>query len=316
MQLGFVSAIVPDLSLEEVFALAAEIGYGSIEIMCWPYGKAMRRYAGVTHIDVDQLDQRAIDGIQELSSGSGVAISTLGYYPNPLAPDREEAALSVAHLKKVIVAAQALGIRVVGTFIGRDLNRSLEDNWPEFLRVWPDLIKFAEDHGTRIAIEHCPMLFTRDEWPGGKNLATSPSIWRRMFEAIPNPNFGLNYDPSHFIWQMMDYIKPLREFSSRIFRVHAKDARIERSKLQDVGILAYPLEYHSPKLPGLGDVDWGRFISALGEIGYNESVSVEVEDRAFETDLKSRKSALIQSYRYLSPLIGRTAHSTVHAAQS
>lgn len=315
MQLGFVSAIVPDLSLEEVFALAAEIGYESVEVMCWPHGKAMRRYAGVTHIGVDDLDERAIDAIQELSSRSGVAISTLGYYPNPLAPDQEEATFAVAHLKKVIAAARALRVGVVGTFIGRDWTRSLEDNWPEFLRVWPDLIKFAGDHDIRIAIEHCPMLFTRDEWPGGKNLAHSPSVWRRMFDAIPSPNFGLNYDPSHFIWQMMDYIKPLREFSTRIFRVHAKDARIEQSKLEDVGILAYPLEYHSPKLPGLGDVDWRRFISALEEIGYNESVSVEVEDRAFETDLKSRKSALVQSYRYLSPIIGRIGHSRVQVAQ-
>ncbi|MGI0134917.1 MAG: sugar phosphate isomerase/epimerase family protein, partial [Candidatus Micrarchaeaceae archaeon] len=216
----------------------------------------------------------------------------------------------------VIVAAQALGVGVVGSFIGRDWTRSLEDNWPQFLRVWPDLIKFADDHGIRIAIEHCPMLFTLDEWPGGKNLATSPSVWRRMFDAIPSPNFGLTYDPSHFVWQMIDYIKPLREFSSRIFRVHAKDAHIERSKLEDVGILAYPLEYHSPKLPGLGDVDWGRFFLALEEIGYNESVSVEVEDRAFETDLASRKNALTQSHRYISLLIGHVAHSCVQAAQS
>ncbi len=303
MQLGFVTAIVPELSLAEVFALAAETGYQSVEVMCWPVGKATRRYAGVTHIDVDRLDAGAIAKIHELSARSGIAISSLGYYPNPLAPDAEEAALSVAHLKKVIGAAKALGISVVGTFVGRDWSRSVDDNWPQFLRVWPDLVKFAEDFGVRIAIENCPMLFTRDEWPGGKNLATSPIIWRRMFDAIPNANFGLNYDPSHFVLQMMDYIKPLREFSSRIFRVHAKDAHIEQSKLEAVGILAHPLEYHTPKLPGLGDVDWKRLIAALGEIGYSDAVSVEVEDRAFETDFASRKEALIQSRRHLWPLI-------------
>ncbi len=316
MQLGFVSAIVPDLSLEEVFALAAEIGYASVEVMCWPIGKATRRYAGVTHIDVSRLDESAIGKVQELSAKSGIAISTLGYYPNPLAPDPEEATLAVAHLKKVIVAAQALGVPVVGTFIGRDWTRSVEDNWPQFLRVWPDLVKFAEDHGIRIAIENCPMLFTRDEWPGGKNLANSPALWRRMFELIPSPNFGLNYDPSHFVWQMMDYIKPLREFSSRIFRVHAKDVRIERSRLDEVGILAYPLEYHSPKLPGLGEVEWGRLFSALEDIGYSGAVSVEIEDRAFEANLESRKKALIQSYHYVWPLISHIAASGVQAAES
>lgn len=314
MQLGYMSAIVPDLSLQEVFALAAEIGYGSVEVMCWPLGKADRRYAGITHIDVDHLDERAIAEIQELSSRSDVSISTLGYYPNPLAPDPEEATLAVAHLKKVIAAAKALGVSVVSTFVGRDWTRSIEDNWPQFLRVWPDLIKFADDRGIRIAIENCPMLFTRDEWPGGKNLANSPLIWRRMFEAIPNSNFGLTYDPSHFVWQMMDYIKPLREFSSRIFRVHAKDAQIERSRLDEVGILAYPLEYHTPKLPGLGDVDWGRVLAVLGEVGYNESISVEIEDRAFETDMESRTRGLVQSYHHLSPLISRIAHSGAQSA--
>lgn len=312
MQLGFMSAIVPDLSLQEVFGLAAEIGYESVEVMCWPRGKAMRRYAGVTHIDVDQLDERAIESIRELSSESGIAISTLGYYPNPLAPDPEEAALAIDHLKKVMVAAQCLGVGVVGTFIGRDWNRSWEDNWPRFLRAWPDLIRFAEDRGIRIAIENCPMLFSRDEWPGGKNLAHSPAIWRRMFDAIPNSNFGLTYDPSHFIWQMMDYIKPLYEFSSRIFRVHAKDAQIERSRLDEVGILAYPLEYHSPKLPGLGEVDWTRFLMTLDEIGYREAVSVEVEDRAFETDSESRQSALRQSFQFLRPIMDGVAHSGAH----
>lgn len=309
MQLGYVSAIVPDLPLQEVFALAAETGYNSVEVMCWPLGKAERRYAGVTHIDVDHLDEKAIAGIQELSSESGIAISGLGYYPNALSPDPEEAALSVAHLKKVFVAAKALGISVVGTFIGRDWTRSVEDNWPQFLRVWPDLVKFAADHGIRIAIENCPMLFTRDEWPGGKNLANSPLIWRRMFDAIPNANFGLNYDPSHFVWQMMDYIKPLREFSDRIFRVHAKDALLERSKLDEVGILAYPLEYHTPKLPGQGDVDWERIFTVLREIGYDDAVSVEVEDRAYETDLASRKRALVLSHDYLRPLLRSSARS-------
>ena len=315
MQLGYLSAIVPDLSLEEVFALAAEIGYDSVEVMCWPVGKAERRYAGVTHINVDHLDEKAIAEIQELSSRSGIAISTLGYYPNPLAPNSDEAELAVAHLKKVILAAEALRISVVGTFVGRDWSRSIEDNWPRFLRVWPDLVKFADDHGIRIAVENCPMLFTRDEWPGGKNLAISPSVWRRMFEAIPNSNFGLTYDPSHFVWQMMDYMKPLRDFSDRIFRVHAKDAHIERSRLDEIGILAYPLEYHSPRLPGLGDVDWESFVTMLEEVGYDETVSVEVEDRAFEADLESRRNALIQSYRYVRPLISRAAHAGAPAAR-
>ena len=307
MKLGFVSAIVPDLSLPEVFALAESAGYDCVELMCWPAGKSERRYAGITHIDVSSLDQSAAARIQDLSAASGVAISSLGYYPNPLTPNAEEAAIASSHLKKVIVAARALNLSVVGSFVGRDWTRSVDDNWPRFQAVWPDLIKFAEDHGVKIAIENCPMLFTRDEWPGGKNLAHSAAIWRRMFETIPSPNFGLNYDPSHLVWQMMDYIKPLREFTDRIFRIHLKDARVDRDKLNEVGILAHPLEYHTPKLPGLGEVNWGHFFAALGDIGYDGPVCVEVEDRAYEANLEARKRALIQSHDYIRQFVSRGA---------
>ena len=198
----------------------------------------------------------------------------------------------VSHIRKVIEAARLLGVPVVNTFVGRDWTRSVDDNWPRFLSTWKPLIRFADDHGVKIGIENCPMLFTRDEWPGGKNLATSPKIWRRMFSDIPSPNFGLNYDPSHFIWQQMDYLRVLREFAPRLHHVHAKDARLDRDRLNDVGLLAHPNEYHTPKLPGLGDVEWGRFFAVLGDIGYAGPVCVEVEDRAFEGSLERRQAAL------------------------
>ena len=299
MQLGFVSAIVPDLSFDEVLAFASSTGYDCVELMCWPVGKADRRYAGVTHLDVSGINDSTVARIQGQLDATGVAISGLGYYPNPLTPDQEEATAAASHLRQVILAAQALKLTVVSTFIGRDWTRSVDDNWPRFRAVWPDLIQFAEDHGIRIAIENCPMLFTRDEWPGGKNLASSPAIWRRMFDEIPNPNFGLNYDPSHLVWQQMDYIKPLRDFAARIFRVHLKDARVDRDRLDEAGVLAHPLDFHSPKLPGLGEVNWGRFLSVLGDTGYTGPVCVEVEDRAYEENLDARKRALIQSHDYI-----------------
>jgi sugar phosphate isomerase/epimerase len=165
--------------------------------------------------------------------------------------------------------------------------------------VWKPLVRFGADHGVRIAIENCPMLFTRDEWPGGKNLATSPSIWRRMFEEIPDDNFGLNYDPSHLVWQRMDYLKPVREFAGRIFHVHAKDARVDQHRLDEVGILAYPLLFHTPKLPGLGDINWGAMLSALSDAGYKGPVCIEVEDRAYEGSLEIRKAGLLQAARHI-----------------
>ncbi len=299
MKLGFVTAILPELPLEEVADFAATHSFACIEVMCWPKGKAERRYAGVTHIDVNDFSASDAARVNEMMAATGVSISGLGYYPNPLAPAPAEAQVYSDHLRKVIAAARLLGLNVVNTFIGRDWTKSVEDNWPRFLEVWKPLIAFAEDNGVKIGIENCPMSFTRDEWPGGKNLATSPAIWRRMFNDIPSPNFGLNFDPSHFVWQRMDYIKPLREFASRIFHVHAKDARIDQDRLDDVGLLAYPNQYHTPKLPGLGDVNWGRFLSVLAETGYDGAVCVEVEDRSYEGSLESRKAALKQSAVYL-----------------
>lgn len=299
MKLGFVSAILGDLSLREVIEFAAATGYECVELMCWPPGKADRRYAGVTHVDVTPLDASAAAEIRALCAENQVAISGLGYYPNVLSPDAEEAARTREHLEQVIRAAPLLGVTHVNTFVGRDWRLSVEENWPRFLETWRPLVRLAEECQVRLGIENCPMLFTADEWPGGKNLATSPAIWRRMFGDIDSPAFGLNFDPSHFIWQQMDYLQPLREFAGRLFHVHAKDVRVDRQRLNDLGILATPLAWHSPKLPGLGEVDWGAFFALLGEVGYRGPVCVEVEDRTYEHSLAARQAALRQSAVYL-----------------
>ena len=303
MQLGFVTAILADRSLKQVAKFAAENGFECIEVMCWPVGKAERRYAGVTHIDVDGLTKAKAAEVRELVDGFGIGLSGLGYYPNPLAPDAKERQTYVSHLRKVIRAAELLEVKTVNTFLGRDPAKSVDDNWPLFNRVWTPLIKYAEDHGIRIGIENCPMLFTDDEWPGGQNLATSPVLWRRMFEDVPSPNFGLNFDPSHMLWQQMDYCTPLIEFADKLFHVHAKDARIKEADLADVGVLATPLQWHEPKLPGLGEVDWGAFFAELTNAGYDGPVCIEVEDRAYERTLRDRRRALIQSRRYLEQFV-------------
>ncbi len=299
MQLGFVSAILPELSLEEVCQVAQTKGYDCVELCCWPLSKAERRYAGVTHVDVSHFGTSEAERVHEIVAKYGVTISGLGYYPNALSPNHDEAHVAVEHIRKVIHAAGLLGVRQMNTFIGRDWTKSVNDNWSRMLETWEPLVRFAEHHEVRIGIENCPMLFSKDEWPGGKNLATSPAIWRRLFTDIDSHNLGLNYDPSHMIWQQMDYVAPLRDFKDRLFHIHAKDVRIDRHRLNEVGILANPLEYHVPKLPGLGDVDWGKFFSALTDAGYRGPVCVEVEDRAYEDTLDSRKAALQQSATYL-----------------
>ncbi|MCC7491124.1 MAG: sugar phosphate isomerase/epimerase [Fimbriimonadaceae bacterium] len=301
MQLGFVSAILPDLDLDGVLASAARHGYDCVEAMCWPRGKAERRYAGVTHVDVGDLSPARVDAIGELCARHRVALSALGYYPNLLSPDAAEADACQAHLRRVIAGAAALGLGVVNTFIGRDPALSVDANWPRMRQVWRPLLAYAADCGVRIGIENCPMLFTADEWPGGKNLATSPVIWRRLFDDLDSPQLGLNYDPSHLVWQMMDPIAPIAEFAGRFWHTHAKDVRLNRRALDEVGILATPLAYHQPKLPGLGEVDWGAFFAALTDAGYAGAVCVEVEDRAYEGSLAARQAALQQSHAYLRP---------------
>ena len=299
MQLGFVSAILPDLELEQVLAFAAEAGYQTVELMCWPAGKAERRYAGVTHVDVANFSGEDAAQVNRLCTEYGVSVSGLGYYPNPLCPDEREAGVYIDHIKKVIDAAVLLGVSRMNTFAGRDPAQNLEANWGLFDERWPGIVEHAEAAGVNVGIENCPMLFSGDEWPGGQNMAYAPAIWRQMFDKIPSANFGLNYDPSHLVWQQIDHVRPIAEFADRIHHVHLKDAKVNRSQLDDVGILALPLEYHSPKLPGLGDVRWGPFFSALTDIGYAGPCCVEVEDRAYEDTLETRKQALLQSRSYL-----------------
>ena len=291
-RLGFVSAIVPELSLDQVLAFAAAERFACVEAMCWPVGKAERKFAGVTHVNVTGLTLGGADDILALCAKHGVTLSGLGYYPNPLDPDAKVAKAAVEHLKKVIQAAAMLGLKNVNTFTGRDWTRSVDDNWPRFLKTWKPLIKLAEDHDIRIGIENCPMSFTRDEWPGGKNLFTTPVIWRRAFSDIPSAHFGLNYGPSHFVLQHMDPASPLREFQDKLFHLHAKDVQLHRDRLNEVGVFAHPNEWHTPRIPGYGEMDWGRFMAALMATTYRGPVCIEVEDPTFGKTLAGRQDAL------------------------
>ena len=301
MKLGFVSAILSELSLDQVLAFAAAERFGCVEIMCWPTGKAERRFAGVTHIDVNALSKAQVDDIHALCARHSVSLSGLGYYPNPLDPDLDVARRAVDHLKKVILGAEKLGMKNVNTFVGRDWTKSVDENWPRFLKTWKPLIAFAEDHGVKVGIENCPMFFTRDEWPGGKNLATTPVIWRRMFSDIPSDSFGLNYDPSHFVLQHMDPASPLREFQDKLFHLHAKDVKMRRDRMNEVGVFAYPLEWHQPRIPGYGEMDWGKFMGCVMETNYRGPVCIEVEDDTFGRTLEGRTQAIKVARNVLEP---------------
>jgi sugar phosphate isomerase/epimerase len=302
MQLGYVTAILPDWTLEQHLQFASANGFDCLEVMCWPVGKAERRYAGVTHIDVTQLTHADAERIKGLLRQYNVRISSLGYYPNPLAPDAAERDAYAEHIRRVIAASAMLDVNVMTTFVGRDPARSIEDQWGEFETVWKPLVAFAEEQNVRIGIENCPMLFSLDEWPGGKNLAISPEVWRRMFDSIPSRHWGLNFDPSHLIWQHIDYVRAIYEFGrDRFVHVHAKDTRIDRELIYQRGIMG--VKWHRPKLPGLGEVDWGAFFAALTDVGYSGPVCIEVEDRAYEGSHEDIIRSIVQSRRYLEPFM-------------
>ena len=301
MKLGFVSAIFDQSGYEEMMDFAGKYGFECVEVACWPAGKAERRYAGVSHIDADRVleDDAYAEHVLSYAKERGVEISSLAYYPNTMDGDLAKRAAAIEHLKKLICASAKLGVNMVTTFIGRDQTKTVEENLELVKEIWPPILDLAAEKGVKVAIENCPMLFGADQWPGGQNLMTTPAIWRKVFEILPYENFGINYDPSHFVWQMIDYIKPIYEFKDKIFHVHYKDIKLYPERLDDVGIMGYPLDFMSPKLPGLGDVDWGHYVSALTDIRYDGYTCIEIEDKAFEGSQEKIEDSLLLSQRYL-----------------
>ena len=301
MKLGLMTAALPRLSLARTAEWAAGNGFEMLEVACWPAaGGERRRYAGVCHIDVARVD---VEVVHALLQRHRLEISSLAYYPNNLHPVASERKAANDHLRKVIDAAARLGVPTVGTFVGRDKTKNVADNFKEFRKVWPRLVGYAEDRGVRIAIENCPMIFSNDEWPGGTNLATTPAIWDEMFSIVPSPSFGLNLDPSHLVWLMIDYERVVRDYASRILHVHAKDLEIDRDGLYRHGTLSLGMGWQVPRLPGLGEVRWDRFIAALYRAGYDGVVSIEHEDRDFEQTEELVKRGFLLSRDVLRPYL-------------
>jgi len=299
MKLGLLSAILPDYSFEEVIDYAASVGFKCVEICCWPKEKAARRYAGVTHIDVNDITREKMDYYLEYAAKKNIEISSLAYYPNPLDRDLEARQVAIDHIMKLIDVSAQMGINLITTFIGKDKDKTVEGNLELYKEVWTPIVRHAEAKKVRIGIENCPMYFSKDEFPGGKNLASTPAIWRKMFELIESDYLGLNYDPSHTQLLMFDPVKPVYDFKDKIFHIHIKDLKIYEDKLYEHGAFSYPSLWHAPKLPGLGSIDFGAFCGALNDIGFDGCACIEIEDRAFEGTDEKVRHGIEQSYRYM-----------------
>jgi sugar phosphate isomerase/epimerase len=301
VKLGLLTAAFPDLTLEQVAEWAAGERFQALEIACWPAGGGeRRRYAGVTHIDAENFDP---DAVHKVMTRHGLTISSLAYYPNNLHPDDSHREEVNGHLRKVIDAAQRLGVEVVGTFVGNDKDRPLPENLERFREIWPPLVDYAAERGVKVAIENCPMIFSYDEWPGGNNLAWSPAIWDEMFAAIPAENFGLNIDPSHLVWLMIDYERAVYDYRERIFHAHAKDLEVRPDGLYRHGTFSGGIGWQVPRLPGLGEVNWNRFVAALYAVGYDHVLSIEHEDRRFEGDEELVKRGFLLARDVLKPYV-------------
>jgi sugar phosphate isomerase/epimerase len=301
MKLGLLTAPFPRRSLSHVATWAASEGFEALEIACWPAsGGERRRYAGTSHIDVAKLDPGAVHAVL---GRHDLEISALAYYPNNLHPDPAERRAANTHLKKVIDAAAKLEVGVVGTFVGRDPAKSVPDNFREFRKVWPRLVAHADSRGVKIAIENCPMIFSYDEWPGGTNLASTPAIWDEMFSIVDSPSFGLNLDPSHLVWLMVDAERVVRDYADKLFHVHAKDLEIDRDGLYRHGTASLGMGWQVPRLPGLGEVRWDRFVAALYRAGYDSVISIEHEDRSFEGTEELVKRGFLIARDTLRPLL-------------
>ncbi len=301
MKLGLHTAILAACSFEQVVDYAASVGFKTLEVCCWPNEKAARRYAGVSHIDVDGMTRADADRYMNYAREKGIEIGALAYFPNPMSDDAETGKKAREHLLKVIDAAALMGVNLVTTFLGKDKTKTVEENLDLMDEIWPPILRHAQEKGVRIAIENCPMFYTRDEWPGGNNLAGTPQVWRRMLAM--GGNIGICFDPSHMVLQGMDLWKPVSEFADRIFHVHFKDLRIDQEKVNEYGRFAYPGLWHTPKLPGYGDVDFACLITRLHETGYRGGACLECEDRAFEGSLEDTKEGIETAYRYLRTLL-------------
>jgi sugar phosphate isomerase/epimerase len=303
MKLGLLTAPFPDTPLTEVADWAASAGFEVLEVACWPKASgAIRRYAGTAHIDVAGLSAPQAREIVAALAERNVSISGLGYYPNPLHPDPTHRKAVIDHLKAVISAAGSMGVPVVNTFCGGDASRHVDANWSEALKVWPDIIAHARDCGVKLAYENCPMIFSYDEWPAGHNIAYAPYIWRRIIDAWGG-DIGMNFDPSHLVWQMIDQARFIREFGPHILHVHAKDLMIDLDGLYERGILSAGMGWQVPRMPGLGDVDWRTFFSGLYRAGYDGPVVIEHEDRRFEGNDESVKRGFLLARDVLRPFV-------------
>lgn len=304
MKLGFLTACLPQVSLEAIAEWAAAHDYDALEVATWP--STGSRDFEASHIDVANLTESDAEKTKALFDKHGLEISSLAYYENNLHPDEARRGEIADHVRANIDAAALLGVPYVGTFIGRDPSRSVKENLELGGRVLPPLVEYAGERGVKIIVENCVMEgWHPDGYPG--NLAYSPELWEWMFSL----GFYLNYDPSHLMWLGIDPVEALKPYVDKIPHAQAKDAQLNPRARNQYGFFGKSFTRDDPwdtgwwryRVPGLGDVDWKAIVDTLYEGGFAGVLSVEHEDPVWGGDEEKVKQGLIVAHRTLRPLI-------------
>lgn len=308
MELGFLTSCLPGLSLDEVVPWASRHGFRAIEVSAWP--RRSGRDDKARHLPVESFNRANAAQIKELLAANRMRISALAFYENTLDPNTNRRKACISHLKQVIKASSMLDVNLVGTFVGGRPDKSPPENMKEIGREFRGILAFAEDLGVKVMIENCPMVgWKKPGVPG--NYAYSPELWEALFQEVPSPNFGINFDPSHLVWLGIDYRKAATDFGPRIFHAHAKDCEVTSEGLFRFGIYGEQLSSNprNPgwwryRIPGKGSVDWKAFVTTLQNAGYDDVLSIELEDPDWEGSQDKTFEGLKSGGDYLKSIIG------------
>lgn len=306
MKLGFLTACLPTLSLEEIAAWASDQGYEALEVAAWP--ALGDRPFTATHLKAETFTEQEAENVKKLFAQHDLTLSSLAFYDNNLHPDESERKAINEHVLSCIDAASSLGCETVGTFVGRDPSKSVKENLKDAEEVFKPLVDRATDKNVKIIIENCVMEgWHPDGYPG--NLAYSPELWEWMFSI----GLYLNYDPSHLLWMGIDPVTALRPYVDKIPHAQAKDIQLFSDQRNRYGWPGKAVNRNDPwdvgwwryRVPGLGDVDWTALIDAMYEGGFEGVLSVEHEDPVWGGTEDKVKTGLEVAFQTLRPWIVR-----------
>jgi sugar phosphate isomerase/epimerase len=306
MKLGMFTAALPMLSLDRIAEYASGQGYECLEVACWP--AADGRPFQPSHLPVETWSEGDAEATRALLERTGLEISSLAYYENNLHVDLERRAQIRTHLKRVIDAAESLHVPYVGTFLGRDVTKSVPENMAEAERIFPELVDYAGERGVRLIVENCVMEgWHPDGYPG--NIAYSPELWDWMTRTL---GVYLNWDPSHLTWIGIDPLTTIRDFAPYIVHAQAKDLELFPEKLNRYGFYGlvgkdgkpWDMGWWRYRVPGHGVVAWREVVDALDGAGFTGTLSVEHEDPVWGGTPEKILEGLDIAYSTLRPLIG------------